>query len=204
MSALQQYEGTRQKNLEGQMADAEAGFASQQKIDDDYYRNMVGDRSQAFAADEQNALAALTNVGPQSTLSGPLGAGYQAEMAARNQVALRPMATSQALLSQAAAQDEVEQARAMRSAALMPDALYKSQLRGLSNIQNEQAMDRAANAYGVQRVRADNAGAEHMMYGALLNQLIQMGGQAGDSYTKNRDDDRDHAELVAAMKAGRK
>lgn len=204
LAALGEYEQKRLGNIEGQVADAQRGMADQTRIDDDYYRQMVGDQSAGFINDQVNAQAALSAVGPKPVLGGPLGAQYADEMVARNQVALRPMATSQAILSQASAQDAVDRDRALRSAALMPDALYKSQLRGLSNAKNEQAIMRASQAYGINRDKADNAGSEHMMYGAMLNQLMQMGGQVGSSYASNKKDQARHDDYVAALKSGGK
>lgn len=66
--------------------------------------------------------------------------------------------------------------------ATQPNATAMDQQLGLYGGQADSALSRAESDYGMNRYRAQNAGGEQMLYGAMLQQGLNLGAQGAMAY----------------------
>jgi gas vesicle protein len=186
MAALQQHNENLRRIGVAQRDNLMALSGASQQNQNARMAGMPGDQTASYQQDAQNQMAALqaAPLPDQAALSGPLGAQYAQEAAQRTSTALAPMAGGYAADQQGQAFVANDRNYQNNQAALQPQAAYNDQALGVFGGQSASDMAKADAAYGIDRQRAQQAGSEQMLYGALLQQGLNTGASMAGSYAR--------------------
>jgi hypothetical protein len=187
-AALRDYQNLSEANLAGRRAHlVSQGNLAQQNFQN-YLGGMPSDQTATLANDQANQMAALQTTQP--ALSGPLAAQYGAEFAGRTNVALQPMAHSYAAGQQGQAVIANDRGYDLQGAMLRPTDANFNQRYNLTQSALDANRQQAEAAFGVDSAKAQNAGAEQMMYGGMISSVLGVGGQVGYGMAQNQRSDR--------------
>lgn len=182
-AALRNYEQQSEANLAAQRQHAQSQGALAQQNFQNYLAQMPGDQTASLQNDYGNQMAALQTTQP--ALSGPLAEQYAQEMQGRTQAALTPMAYDYATGQQGQAVIANDRNYDLSTAAMRPNDTNFGQRYNLTQSALDANRAQAEARFGVQSQKAQNAGAEQMMYGGMLNSALGLGGQIGSTMAQN-------------------
>ena len=145
---------------------------------DQYLRDMPGDQTASLNRDTTNQVAALTAAPPSgAALSGPLAQQYAAEGNQRAMTAINPMALNYSAGQQGQAVLANQRRHDLSALSINAQGAQNEQRFGLGQAQRDADLTRAQAAYARETGEAQTAGDRQMMYGALLQQGLNLGAQ---------------------------
>jgi hypothetical protein len=149
----------------------------------EYLKQMPGDQTASLQNDYANQVAALGAAGNTgAALQGPLAQQYAAEGGARTATALSPIALQYSADQQGQSILANRRQRDLSALAIQSQGATNEQRYGLGQVQRDADLARAQAAYARETGDAQSVGDRQMLYGALMQQGLNLGAQGAMAY----------------------